>query len=69
MKQLVPDGILIQLDIYDEGGSYLETKKISSVKGIGKIELPVEYHAKGSYHLVLKAAGITKEFDVNLNEK
>lgn len=69
MQQLVPDGILIQLDIYNELGNYLETKKISSVKGFGKIELPVEYHANGNYHLILKAAGITKEFDVNLYEK
>lgn len=69
MQQLVPDGILIKLDIYNDSGKYLETKKISSIKGFGKIELPVEYHANGNYHLELKAAGITKEFEVNLHEK
>ena len=68
MEQLVPDGILIQLDIYNDSGKYLETKKISSVKGYGIIELPAEYHPNGNYHLELKAAGIIKEFDVNLHE-
>ena len=69
MNQLVPDGILIQLDMYNEVGSYVATKKRSSIKGFGTIELPVEYHPKGKYHLVLKAAGIRKEFDVILDEK
>lgn len=69
MDQLVPDGILIQLDIYDDDSAYLETKKVSSIKGFGNIELPVEYHPNGNYHLVIKAAGIVKEFDVNLHEK
>ncbi len=48
---------------------YLETKKVSSVKGFGTIELPKEYQPNGTYHLVCKAAGITKEYDVVLNEK
>lgn len=69
MNQLVPDGILIKLDIYDAGCTYLETKKVSSVKGYGNIELPIEYHPNASYHLVLKAAGIEKVFDVDLHEK
>lgn len=69
MDQLVPDGILIQLDIYSDTGTYLETKKVSSIKGFGNIELPVEYHPNGNYQLLLKAAGIVKEFDVNLHEK
>jgi len=69
MNQLVPDGILIQLDIYTEAGEYIETKKVSSVKGFGTIELPKEYHPNGTYHLVCKAAGISKEYDVVLNEE
>lgn len=69
MKQLVPDGILIQLDIYNESGTYIETKKVSSIKGFGNIELPVEYHPNGNYHLRLKAAGLVKEFDINFHEK
>lgn len=69
MKQLVPDGILIQLDIYSETGQYLETKKVSSVKGFGNFELPEEYHPNGTYHLVCKATGITKEYDVVLDER
>ncbi len=69
MKQLVPDGVLIQFDIYSQGGDFIETKKVSSIKGFGHIELPKEYHPNGAYKLVCKAAGLTKEFEVVLDEE
>ncbi len=69
MKQLVPDGILVQLEIYDQSGQYLETVKVSSIKGFGIIDLPKEYYPDKGYHLVCKAVGITKEFDLVFDEK
>lgn len=68
MNQLVPDGILTQLEIYTKNGSYIETKKLGSVKGYGIFELPKEYYPSGSYQLVCKAAGIMKKFDIELHE-
>lgn len=68
MEQLVPDGIILQLDVHSETGVYIESKKISSIKGLGTFELPSEYFANGNYHLVIKAVGIIKTFDVTLYE-
>lgn len=69
MQQLVPDGILIQLDVYSSSGEYLDSKKIPSKKGSGTIELPSEYYTNGNYHLVVKSVGIIKKFDVELHEE
>ncbi len=69
MDQLVPDGILIQLEIFSETGQYLETKKVSSIKGLGKIEVPKEFYPDGSYRFICKTAGIIKEFEVTFNEE
>jgi len=48
--------------------NFLETKKVNAVKGIGIFELPQAYFPNGEYHLVLKVAGITKTYDIELNE-
>ena len=69
MGQLVPDGILTQLEIYTKDQTYLETKKLGSVKGYGVFELPKEYYPSGSYHLVCKAAGIIRKYDIELHEE
>jgi len=69
MGQLAPDGILTQLEIYTKDQSYLETKKLGSIKGYGIFELPKEYYPSGSYHLVCKAAGIIKKYDIELHEE
>lgn len=69
MQQLVPDGILIQLDLYSNTGEYIESKKISSSEGLGTMLLPSEYFVNGNYHLVIKTVGITKKYDIELHEK
>ncbi len=69
MQQLVPDGILIQLDVYSSSGEYLDSKKITSNKGLGTIELPSEYYVNGNYHLVVKSVGIIKKYDVEIHEE
>ncbi|QWX84747.1 hypothetical protein H0I23_03640 [Cellulophaga sp. HaHaR_3_176] len=67
MKQLVPDGILVQLDIYTENGEFIETKKTTTKEGVSSIFLSPEYLDDGTYRLVIKAAGITKEFTKQIN--
>lgn len=69
MNQLIPDGILIQMDVYDKSGDFVETKKIGSVKGFGRIPLLQEYYPEDSYCLRVKVAGISKEFDISFDEE
>lgn len=67
MKQLVPDGILLQLDIYDLNGQFIETKKTTTKNGSCNIFLGEHFLPDGDYKLKLKAAGITKEFIKNMH--
>lgn len=67
MKQLVPDGILVQMDVYSEKGEFIETRKTTTKQGVSTIFLSPEYLKNGTYKLVIKAAGITKEFTKEMN--
>ncbi|WP_298484375.1 hypothetical protein [uncultured Maribacter sp.] len=67
MKQLIPDGLLIQLDIYDTNGKFIESKKTTTKDGVCNIFLGEYFLADGDYILKLKAAGITKEFTKNIH--
>ena len=67
MKQLVPDGILLQLDIYDIDGDFIETKKTTTKNGSCTIYLGEHFLPDGNYKLKIKAAGITKEFIKNMD--
>ncbi|WP_299120301.1 hypothetical protein [uncultured Winogradskyella sp.] len=61
MNQRVPDGLRVQLSIYKNG--FLENESIeSSFNGIAKFHLSPDRFPKGTYKLVLKAAGITKTY-------
>ncbi len=68
MKQLVPDGILLQLDIYDENGAFIETKKTTTKDGACNIFLGEYFLPTGTYTLKFKAAGISKEFTKNIHD-
>lgn len=67
MKQLVPDGILVQLDIYSSTGEFIETKKTTTKKGVSNIFLSPEYLPNGTYKLIIEAAGIKKELIKEIN--
>ncbi|MBO0592730.1 hypothetical protein I2486_15095 [Cellulophaga sp. E16_2] len=67
MNQLVPDGILVQLDIYTADDKFVETRKTTTKNGVSTIFINPEYLPKGTYKLVVKTAGITKEFTKELN--
>lgn len=67
MKQLVPDGILLQMDIYDVNGNFIETKKTTTKDGSCNIFLGEYFLPDGDYKLKLKAAGISKEFIKNMH--
>jgi len=67
MKQLVPDGILVQLDIYSSTGEFIETKKTTTKKGVSNIFLSPEYLPDGTYKLIIEAAGIKKEIIKEIN--
>ena len=67
MKQLVPDGILVQLDIYSSTGEFIETKKTTTKKGVSNIFLSPEYLPDGTYTFIIEAAGIKKEIIKEIN--
>ncbi|SIQ42341.1 hypothetical protein [Maribacter ulvicola] len=67
MKQLIPDGLLLQLDIYDANGEFIDTKKTTSKNGVSTIFLGEHFLEDGDYTLKLTAAGITKEFIINIH--
>ncbi len=67
MKQLIPDGLLLQLDIYDGNRKFIETKKTTSKNGVCNIYLGEHFLEDGDYILKLTAAGITKEFTKNIH--
>ncbi|WP_147406395.1 hypothetical protein [Maribacter vaceletii] len=67
MKQLVPDGILLRLDIHDKDGNFIETKKTTTKNGVCIIFLGEHFLPEGDYILKLKAAGISKEFKKNIH--
>lgn len=62
MKQLIPDGLLLQLDIYDVNGKFVETKHTTTKKGFCSILLEEHFLPHGVYNFKIQAAGITKEF-------
>ena len=67
MKQLIPDGLLLQLDIYDVDGVFVASKKTTTKNGMCNIFLGEHFLSEGDYVLKLKAAGITKEFTKNIH--
>lgn len=67
MNQLIPDGLLLQLDIYDMNGAFVSSKKTTSKNGVCNIFLGEHFLAAGKYKLKINAAGITKEFIKDIN--
>ncbi|WP_339628178.1 hypothetical protein [uncultured Maribacter sp.] len=67
MKQLIPDGLLLQLDIYDADGIFITSKKTTTKNGACNIFLGEHFLPEGNYQLKLFAAGITKEFTKNIH--
>ncbi len=66
MQQIIPDGIAVTVGIYDSQGVYLETKKGTAKNGICSFALQKEYFEKGWYRLEVKAAGILKKYEKEL---
>ena len=67
MKQLIPDGLLVQLDIYDMDDVFISSKKTTTKNGVCNIFLGEYFLAEGKYKLKINAAGITKEFIKNID--
>ncbi len=67
MNQLVPDGILVQLDIYNKDLKFIETKKTTTKNGSSTIYLGAYFLPNGTYTFKIKAAGITKEYTKKLH--
>ena len=69
MKQLIPDGMPIQLLIHAENNIQPEIQTTSSVSGSATFELTYEQFKEGAYHIEVQIAGITKKQTLQLHEK
>lgn len=69
MNQLIPDGLLLQLDIYNANGEFVETKHTTTKKGVCSILLEEHFLPGGIYNFKIQAAGITKEFTKEFTKK
>ena len=66
MGQLVPEGLLIELEIYDGNGDFIEVKQNNSRMGKGSFELKEGFYPSGQYQIVVHLAGIKKEMNIKL---
>ena len=60
MGQEIPDGLEIQLSIYDSHNTLLETKITTSKQGSGNFILTPDYFINGSYRIEVQTAGIIR---------
>ncbi|MDO6470663.1 hypothetical protein [Maribacter sp. 1_MG-2023] len=67
MKQLIPDGLLLQLEIYDTEGNFIESKITTTKSGVCNIFLGEYFLPDGEYVFKITAAGITKEFTKSIH--
>ena len=68
MGQLVPEGLLIELKIYDSKGDLIEVKQTNSRSGLGSFELDSGLYAVGDYQLAVECAGVKKEMILKLTQ-
>lgn len=67
MKQLIPDGLLLQLEVYDTEGNFIESKITTTKNGVCNIFLGEYFLPDGEYLFKITAAGITKEFTKSIH--
>ncbi|TVZ17321.1 hypothetical protein JM81_3600 [Maribacter sp. MAR_2009_72] len=66
MDQIVPDGLPVTLQLYDEQGVYIATIKETSRLGKIGFTLSQEYYKSGNYKIITNVAGIVKEKMITL---
>ena len=66
MGQLVPEGLVIELKIYDSNGKFIEDKQAHARSGMGSFELDKGFYLEGDYHITVECAGIKKEMRIKL---
>ena len=66
MGQLVPEGLVIELKIYDSNGKFIEDKQAHARSGMGSFELDAGFYLEGDYHITVECAGIKKEMRIKL---
>ena len=65
MNQLIPDGALVKLHIY-EAEKLVETKTETSNKGYAIFKLSSEFYTEDNYKFIIETLGISKKFE-NIN--
>ena len=67
MKQLVPDGIKVELKIFYHN-ELIETKIVESNKGFATFELLAPFFKKSEYHFEITTLGITRKTEIKKYE-
>jgi len=68
MKQLIPDGIGVGINIYDQNGRLIATERKASRNGFANFETLKDQFKSGTYRVVTRIGGITKEKEIQLHE-
>lgn len=68
MKQLIPDGIGVAVQIYDQNGLLVASERKTSRSGFANFEIPKDQFKTGTYRIVSRIGGIVKEKEIQLHE-
>ncbi len=68
MGQLVPEGLVIELKIYDSKGDFIEAQQTHSRSGMGSFELEKGFYPRGDYQITVECAGVKKEMRLKLTQ-
>jgi len=61
MKQIMPDGALVYLRIYNSNNELIELKKDTSFEGVVTFHLNPDFYPDGAYSFEIETAGIRKK--------
>ena len=68
MGQLVPEGLVIELKIYNINGDFIEAEQTHSRSGMGSFELEKGFYPRGDYQITVECAGVKKEMRLKLTQ-
>ena len=62
MNQLIPDGALVKLKIFNKN-NLVETKTATSFKGFVTFKISAEFYTEKSYSFIVEVLGNSKEIE------
>jgi len=68
MKQLIPDGLSVEIQIYDQNRLLMATERKTSRSGFANFEISKDRFSSGTYHVVTRIGGISNEKEIQLHD-